>query len=57
MKTLRRSQRDNIVAGIICGYFLDIGRTTANERSQIMDGCAVRRQLERQRHEIISDKS
>ena len=40
----RYSVRDNIVAAIICGLFLDIGRITATDRSQIINGCAVKRQ-------------
>ena len=41
----------------MCGLFLDIGRITATDRSQIIDLCAVRRQRDRLRHEIISVKS
>ena len=50
------SVKDNIVSAIMYGLFLDIGRVTATDRSQIIDRCAVRRQRDRLRHEIIPDK-
>ena len=53
----RYSVKDNIVAAIICGLFLDTGRIATTERSQLSYRCAVRRQCERFRHEIIPEKS
>ena len=53
----RYSVKDNIVAAIIDGLFLDIGRITATDRSMIIDWFAVRGQREQLRHEIIPEKS
>ena len=49
--------RDTIVAALLSAVFVDLGIVTENDRSRILDRCAVRRQRSRCRKEIIPERS